>query len=277
MLEQIFVEFPGRIFHAPRIDSRGSDCPICASLSSGERVLGRVGDLHVMAAEYPYVPGHVLLAPDRHLSDPARVPPSVGEPIFEGLRLVSERLGNKFWIFANVGWVAGQALDHVVFHVVPDPWDIPTDFTEDVDLLPSFDPFTDIFTDGLRFKKFLVRYPGAHMSGVIVDGFSAFRRAVSKMRAKFGHMRRVLCHQRAAVLERGRVPHLGYTLLVLNYSGPQFVVIPRVFLPKSGRWGALEILYRAELSRDLMGSAREDFMSRHMRLAGDLAPRITGG
>ena len=175
---------------------------------------------------------------------------------------------------ANVGWVAGQSVPHFVAHILPDPWHIPEDFVESADRFPSFDPLTDVFTDGIRFKKFHVRYGDAHMTGVIVKNFQELKRAVGKMRSKFGRMRSVLHHERSAMLEAGHVPHVGYHLLILNYNGPQFVVIPRVFLPKVGRWGALELLYNADLSRDLEGAALDEFWEAHLRASEDLARQI---
>ncbi len=275
MLEQIFVEFPGRVFHAPRGDDASGNCSICAEISEGKEVLGAVSpDVLVLKARYPYVPGHLLIVPRAHFSDLSRVGSSVGDAFFEALRNVSERLGGKYWLVANVGWVAGQSVPHFAVHVLPDPWHVPDDFTEQVDRLPTFDPLTDVFTDKLRFKKFYVRYGGAHMSGLVVSDFHEFKRAISKLRAKFGRMRNVLHHERVAMLERGHVPHVGYHLLVVNYNGPQFVVIPRVFVPKRGRWAALELLYNADLSRDLEGDAATEFFGKHNSAVAELARLI---
>ncbi|NPA77061.1 MAG: hypothetical protein GXN93_04900, partial [Candidatus Diapherotrites archaeon] len=48
MLEQIFVEFPGRVFHAPRRgDSADGGCSICSELSEG-LVKGTIDDVLVL-------------------------------------------------------------------------------------------------------------------------------------------------------------------------------------------------------------------------------------
>jgi len=109
------------------------------------------------------------------------------------------------------------------------------------------------------------------MSGLVVSDFHEFKRAVSKLRSKFGRMRNVLHHERAAMLESGHVPHVGYHLLVVNYNGPQFIVIPRVFVPKQGRWAVLELLYNADLSRDLESGAAVEFLGKHDSAAAELA------
>jgi ATP adenylyltransferase len=261
MLEQIFIEFSGRVFHAPRWDKSASgSCPICSALSDSNQHLGTVTDvLHVLKNVYPYAPGHLLLVPNHHVPDLARVDHDYGSAVFSALREASERLGRGYWIFSNTGWVAGQSLGHAVFHVLPDPWSIDASFAEEISRRPTFDPFTDVLIDGVRGRKFAVRYGDGHMTGILVHNFAEFARVVGAMRAKLGRMRDVLYPARQAMLERGHVPHVGYHLLVLNYSEPHFVVIPRVFVPKEGRWGALELLYNADLRRDLDGDDAERF------------------
>ncbi len=274
MLEQIFIEFPGRVFHSPRFEVSG-DCPICAAVSDENAVVGQISEVSILLKPpQPYVPGHLLLAPRQHISDLARAPDDVAEPFFEDLRTVSDRLGGKYWIFANVGWVAGQEYPHFVAHVLPDPWHVPDQFSEERERPLSLDPFTDLFTDGLRFKKFFVRYGDAHMSGLIVSSLREFRRAVGAMRAKFSRMRQLLHAERVAMLDAGHFPHVGYHLLVVNYNGPQFVVIPRVFVPKQGRWSLLDIIYNADLSVDLDGQDADAFLRAHDSAVADLSRQI---
>ena len=274
MLEQIFIEFPGRVFNSPRVDVSG-DCPICSALSDGDAVLGQISENNVLLKPpQPYVPGHVLLVPRQHFADLARAPDDVAQSFFEDLRAVSDKLGGKYWIFSNVGWVAGQEYPHFVAHILPDPWHVPDQFSEERERPLSLDPFTDLFTDGLRFKKFFVRYGDAHMSGLIVSSLREFRRAVGSMRAKFARMRPLLHAERAAMLDAGHFPHVGYHLLVLNYNGPQFVVIPRVFVPKQGRWSLLELLYNAELHTDLAGKSADEFHRVHDSAVAELSRLI---
>ena len=98
----------------------------------------------VLLNRYPYSPGHLMIAPRRHLADLAEMSADEGEALFvatqralTALREASQPGG--FNIGLNLGGPAGASVDHLHLHVVP-RWGGDTNFMPvigDVKVLPE--------------------------------------------------------------------------------------------------------------------------------------------
>jgi ATP adenylyltransferase len=124
-------------------------CIFCNALSAGDDrkqlVLHRARHAFLMLNAYPYVPGHLMVAPARHVGAVFQATP---EEHAEVMRLVgvatrileSEYRAQGFNIGINQGRVAGAGVeDHLHAHVVP-RWAGDTNFMpvlNDVRILPE--------------------------------------------------------------------------------------------------------------------------------------------
>ena len=264
MLQEIFIEFPRRIFHAPvgkkefKAREFGVDGNTVTLIPSGK----------------PLAPGHVIVRIDtegRGTRDISRLSVERGTVVFAAIERIMDRVGNNNWLVGSFGWLAGNR-DFVEFDLLPDPWHIIEEFTEETEERRTYDPLTDVIMDGIRrAKRFAVQYGDAHMSGAVIAGdsikeFMAFKRLIGAMRTEYGKKREVLYPQRHALLEIGKIPSIGYHILAFNYNEPQIAVIPRIFVPK-GDWTVLDIFYNAEIRRDLEGKAAKEFWEAHEKRA----------
>lgn len=266
MLSEIFIEFPRRIFHAPKDGQRFDDTSVRMDEYS----------VTLRSAERPSVPGEVLAEIDTNgkgVRDFSRLSVERGSAVLSALYHISENLGRNYWIVGSFGWLA-EDRETLTFTILPDPWHIIEDFIEETGQKRTFDPLTDVIMDGIRVKKFQIRYGDAHMTGAVLAGeefsdFMKLKRIIGAMRTQYGKMRAVLYPQRHALLERGKMPSIGYHVLTFNYNEPQLIIIPRIFVPKSGNWGPIELFYNGEVSRDLEGETAERFWIAHRKLAED--------
>ena len=124
-------------------------CIFCNALSAGDDrtllVLQRAPHAFLILNAYPYLPGHLMAAPRRHVGAVAEATP---EELAEVMRLVgvatralaAEYQAQGFNIGMNQGRVAGAGVeDHLHVHVVP-RWAGDTNFMPvlgDVRVLPE--------------------------------------------------------------------------------------------------------------------------------------------
>jgi ATP adenylyltransferase len=108
---------------------RLTTCIFCDAFRTGDdrraAVLLRGRRNFVMLNRYPYTPGHLMIAPSRHVADLARVRPDEGAELFELLRAAVRVLGaaykpHGFNTGMNLGRSAGAGVaGHVHLHVIP--------------------------------------------------------------------------------------------------------------------------------------------------------------
>ena len=132
------------------IKSAGDEdgCIFCAALEGDDEerlVVHRGRRAIVLLNKFPYVSGHIMVAPNRHVGDYAELE---DEEVLALHRLASSGMGALAELYApqgyNVGWNLGRVagagvLDHVHLHVVP-RWAGDTNFMPvlaDVKVLPE--------------------------------------------------------------------------------------------------------------------------------------------
>lgn len=125
-------------------------CPCCKPSEAdgegpGSLVIHRAPLAFVVLNRYPYVSGHVMVVPNRHLSSPVEL---TGDEMAEIGVLVQRSMDaltslycpQGFNIGMNVGQAAGAGLkDHIHVHVVP-RWNGDTNFVPvigDVKIIPE--------------------------------------------------------------------------------------------------------------------------------------------
>lgn len=121
--------------------SGGERCIFC--IANEERqdperlVLGVYANTVAICNRYPYNNGHVLIAPRRHVADPALLSGDEMREIMSllalGTRAISEEYSPRgFNVGMNLGKTAGAGIpDHLHLHLVP-RWDGDTNFMTSV-------------------------------------------------------------------------------------------------------------------------------------------------
>ncbi len=104
-------------------------CIFCDALKSRDdrsaAVLYRGRRNFILLNRYPYTPGHLMIAPRRHLADIAGARPGEGAELFELLRMALRVLGaayrpHGFNTGMNLGKSAGAGVaGHYHLHVIP--------------------------------------------------------------------------------------------------------------------------------------------------------------
>lgn len=127
---------------------RTSDCFICDAIDGGgpeaELVVARDDQTVAMLNRFPYSPGHVLVAPSRHVPDVRDLSVDEGAALFSAtqrtMRAIEAALRpDGFNLGLNVGIAAGASVEHVHIHVVP-RWTGDTNFMPvlgDVKVIPE--------------------------------------------------------------------------------------------------------------------------------------------
>lgn len=128
---------PWRMEYIRSAAEEAPGCIFCDLPAAGDdrkaMILARSELAFVVLNKYPYNPGHVMVAPFRHVGDIALVR---DEELTDTARLVREsvRAIREAWepggfnVGMNLGRVAGAGIpDHVHWHVVP-RWDGDTNF-----------------------------------------------------------------------------------------------------------------------------------------------------
>lgn len=120
-------------------------CPCRQPVPDSDLVVFRGSQAFVVLNRYPYVAGHVMVVPYRHLSSPLDLEPSemaeLGLLIKRSIAAISSVYKPQgFNIGMNVGQAAGAGLkDHIHVHVVP-RWNGDTNFVPvigDVKIIPE--------------------------------------------------------------------------------------------------------------------------------------------
>lgn len=113
---------------------RPKGCIFCKdSIRDNEFVLHEEKYSFVMMNKYPYINGHLLIAPFRHVSNLEDLTSDENQEIFEFLsisvNILKEAIKSEgFNIGINLGKVAGAGIDdHIHVHVVP-RWNGDTNF-----------------------------------------------------------------------------------------------------------------------------------------------------
>jgi ATP adenylyltransferase len=120
---------PWRMEYIRHIDDGDSRCFLCAALKSDDDkkhlVLWRGERVFVMLNKFPYVGGHLLIAPNRHGGDfQALEPETLGEMMRATQAAVGilerEMKAHGATVGINIGRPAGAGVpDHIHIHVVP--------------------------------------------------------------------------------------------------------------------------------------------------------------
>ena len=124
-------------------------CLFCEALQRGDdahaMILDRGNYGFVLMNAYPYNPGHLMIAPIRHVGDPQDLSrdelADLGELLQRSLRALTDEMHpDGFNIGMNLGRVAGAGVpDHLHWHVVP-RWNGDTNFitvTGEMRVLPE--------------------------------------------------------------------------------------------------------------------------------------------
>ncbi len=146
-MERIWA--PWRIRYIEQADTKGKGCILCdkpkEDNDTENYILYRGKKNFVILNSYPYNPGHLMVAPYRHLDSPEKLSE---EELREHYEMVIKSLGvlrevfkpGGFNIGMNLGRVAGAGIaDHIHTHVVP-RWGGDTNFMPvlaDVRVLPE--------------------------------------------------------------------------------------------------------------------------------------------
>jgi ATP adenylyltransferase len=118
-------------------DHDGDDCIFCEGLADGDDegcyILAREGRAFAILNAYPYNPGHLMVAPTRHVGeleelDPEELADASGL-LQRSIRVLKEvERPHGFNVGMNLGRVAGAGVPgHLHWHVVP-RWNGDTNF-----------------------------------------------------------------------------------------------------------------------------------------------------
>ena len=121
---------PWRLDYIKTVSDGPADCFLCAAAKTPERdaanlVLARSTNCLLMLNRYPYVNGHLLVAPYRHAPTPAECSPAERAEMMELLTLGQQALAlamnpQGFNIGFNIGKCAGAGVPgHIHAHIVP--------------------------------------------------------------------------------------------------------------------------------------------------------------
>jgi ATP adenylyltransferase len=130
---------PWRLDYIKAVADGPAECFLCAAARSPEQdeanmVLARSPHCLLMLNKYPYVNGHLLVAPYRHAATPVELEPVERGEMMELLVLAQEALSlamnpQGFNIGFNIGKCSGAGVPgHVHAHIVP-RWNGDINFT----------------------------------------------------------------------------------------------------------------------------------------------------
>ncbi len=135
MVERIWSPWRMEYIRAARNEPEG--CILCDLPVRGDdvsaRILARADHAFAVLNTYPYNPGHLMVAPFRHVGDLERLESDelldVGRLLQASIRALREEMDPQgFNVGMNLGRVAGAGIpDHLHWHVVP-RWNGDTNF-----------------------------------------------------------------------------------------------------------------------------------------------------
>lgn len=116
---------------------KDAECVFCAAAQGGgddaHRVVARSERCFAILNRYPYAPGHVMVAPNRHVAELDQLDDSESLQLMQHARrmvagLTEAMAPQGFNVGLNLGAVAGAGIaDHLHLHVVP-RWGGDTNF-----------------------------------------------------------------------------------------------------------------------------------------------------
>jgi ATP adenylyltransferase len=139
---------PWRLSYVAGEEPDDGTCFICAArdhTGAAEPLVVELSE-HTLTLlnRFPYSPGHVMIAPTRHVADPRDLGVDEGVAMFtatqRALRALSAAMSpDGFNAGLNLGSAAGSSIDHLHLHVVP-RWGGDTNFMPvlaDVKVIPE--------------------------------------------------------------------------------------------------------------------------------------------
>jgi len=141
-MENLWAPWRIRYIETPK---KSESCIFCSALDDPEKryVIAKNDHAMVVMNTYPYNPGHLMVAPIRHIGDFKKLTSdeyiAIGELIKKSIEVLEKTMKPEgFNIGINLGLVAGAGVkDHIHVHVVP-RWCGDTNFmpvTADVKVL----------------------------------------------------------------------------------------------------------------------------------------------
>lgn len=141
-MENLWAPWRIRYIETPK---KSESCIFCSALDDPQNryVIAKNDHAMVMMNIYPYNPGHLMVAPIRHIGDFKKLTSdeymAIGELIKKSIEVLEKTMKPEgFNIGINLGLVAGAGVkDHIHVHVVP-RWCGDTNFmpvTADVKIL----------------------------------------------------------------------------------------------------------------------------------------------
>jgi ATP adenylyltransferase len=139
---------PWRLSYVAGDEPDDGTCFICAARDStgaaARLVVERTEQTITLLNRFPYSPGHVMVAPARHVTDPRDLERDEGAAVFGAMQRAMRALSaamrpDGFNAGLNLGSAAGSSIDHLHLHVVP-RWGGDTNFMPvlaDVKVIPE--------------------------------------------------------------------------------------------------------------------------------------------
>jgi ATP adenylyltransferase len=139
---------PWRMAYVAGDEPDDGTCFICAARdatgAAGRLVVERAEQTVTLLNRFPYSPGHVMVAPARHVTDPRDLDGQEGGAMFSAMQRAMRALSaamnpDGFNAGLNLGSAAGSSIDHLHLHVVP-RWGGDTNFMPvlgDVKVIPE--------------------------------------------------------------------------------------------------------------------------------------------
>jgi ATP adenylyltransferase len=139
---------PWRLSYVAGEEPDDGTCFICAARDStgaaATLVVERAEQTITLLNRFPYSPGHVMVAPARHVTDPRDLNSHEGAAMFGAIQRAIRALSaamrpDGFNAGLNLGSAAGSSIDHLHLHVVP-RWGGDTNFMPvlaDVKVIPE--------------------------------------------------------------------------------------------------------------------------------------------
>lgn len=123
-MENLWAPWRIRYIESPK---KSEGCIFCNALDNPEKsyVLARNEHAMVIMNIYPYNPGHLMVAPVRHVGDFKKLTKeeyiAIGEYIKKSIEVLEKTMKPEgFNIGINIGMVAGAGVrDHIHVHIVP--------------------------------------------------------------------------------------------------------------------------------------------------------------